>query len=89
MVLSCRVHIYTVCTFMYVYRICSIIPPPRINTLPPLRGLSYCAEFLSRLGGKLGALVQTLIKRPPPLFFAQLRCKKRGRIIEQVRYVHV
>ena len=39
-------------------------------------------------GRKLGALVQTSIKRPPPLFFAELRCKKRGRIIEQVRYLY-
>ena len=29
-------------------------------------------------GRKLGALVQTSIKRPPPFFFAELRCKKGG-----------
>ena len=38
-------------------------------------------------GRKLGVLVQTSIKRPPPFFFAELRCKKGGRIIEQVRYI--
>ena len=35
-------------TSIYVYRTCSIIRPPRINAPPPLRGLSYCAGFLSR-----------------------------------------
>ena len=31
-----------------LYRTCSIIRPPQINALPPFRGLSYCAGFLSR-----------------------------------------
>ena len=38
-------------------------------------------------GRKLRALVRTSIKRPPPFFFAELRCKKGGRIIEQVWYM--
>ena len=37
-------------------------------------------------GRKLGALMQNSIEHPP-FFFAELRCKKGGRIIEQVQYI--
>ena len=33
---------------IYIYPIAQLYAPPGINALPPLRGLSYCAWFLSR-----------------------------------------
>ena len=77
------------CYFIHIDSIVIPPPPPPLVYSPPCDFQTFqMTKIMSKLllqydniwggGRKLGAIVQTSIKRPPPFFFAELRCKKGG-----------